>query len=72
LLLYAAAMIGSQEGALAGRVLFPVAASGGIFLNLNYHRSQLPLPKGLIVLHAIAPWAGFVLPSAATWQLRAA
>jgi hypothetical protein len=48
-------------------LLFLVAAAGGAFLNLNYHWKKLPLPKTLIVGHAGAAVAGFVLLLAATW-----
>ena len=70
LLLYAAARIGLPGMALVALVLFLVAAAGGVVLNLNYHWKQLPLPKGLIVGHAVAAVAGFVLLLAATWTVR--
>ena len=47
--------------------LLLVAAGGGVILNLNYHWKQLPLPKGLIVVHAIAAVVGFVLLLVVTW-----
>lgn len=56
--------------ALVALVLFLVAAGGGAILNLNYHWKQLPLPKALIIAHAIAAVAGFVLLVAATWATR--
>jgi hypothetical protein len=56
--------------ALVAIALFLAAAGGGAILNLNYHWKQLPLPKGLIVVHAIAAVAGFVLLLAATWATR--
>ncbi len=72
LLLYAAATVGLPGMALGALVLFLVAAGGGVILNLNYHWKQLPLPKWLIVVHAIAAVAGFLLLLAATWATRAA
>jgi len=70
LLLYAAATIGLPAMALTALVLFLVAAAGGAFLNLNYHWKQLPLPRWLIIVHALAAVAGFLLLLAATWAIR--
>jgi hypothetical protein len=38
----------------------------GVTLKLNYHWKQLPLPRWLIIVHAMAAVAGFVLLLAAT------
>ena len=57
--------------ALLALALFLAAAGGGAILNLNYHWKQLPLPKWLVVIHAGAAVAGFVLLLAATWATRA-
>ncbi len=70
LLLYAAATVGLPSMALGALVLFLAAAAGGAILNLNYHWKQLPLPKWLVIVHAIAAVAGFVLLLAATWAIR--
>jgi hypothetical protein len=70
LLLYAAATVGLPGMALAALVLFLAAAGGGVILNLNYHWKQVPLPKGLIIGHAVAAVAGFGLLLAATWATR--
>jgi hypothetical protein len=70
LLLYAAATVGLPGTALVALALFLAAAGGGAILNLNYHWKQLPLPKWLIIVHAIAAVAGFALLLAATWQTR--
>src|SRR5450755_1860689 len=70
LLLYAAATVGLPVIALVALALFLAAAGGGAILNLNYHWKQLPLPKWLVVVHAIAAIAGFVLLVAATWATR--
>jgi len=70
LMLYAAATVGLPGMALTALVLFLAAAVGGVILNLNYHWKQLPLPKGLVIVHAIAAVAGFVLLLAATWAAR--
>ena len=71
LLLYAAATVGLPGTALVALALFLAAAGGGAILNLNYHWKQLPLPKWLVIVHAIAAVAGFALLLAATWQTRA-
>ena len=71
LLLYAAATVGLPGTALVALALFVAAAGGGAILNLNYHWKQLPLPKWLVIVHAIAAVTGFVLLLAATWQTRA-
>ena len=67
LLLYAAATVGLPGMALLALLLFLVAAAGGVILNLNYHWKQLPLPKWLVVVHALAAVVGFALLLAATW-----
>jgi hypothetical protein len=71
LMLYAAAAVGLPGMAIAALVLFLAAAAGGVILNLNYHWKQLPLPKGLVIGHAVAAVAGFVLLVTATWATRA-
>ncbi|MBT2305158.1 hypothetical protein J7E70_32650 [Variovorax paradoxus] len=65
LLLYAAATIAVPRMTLAAIVLLVLALAGGVILNLNYHLKGLLLPKGLIVVHAIAALAGFLLIFAA-------
>ena len=42
-------------------LLLLIAAAGGAYLNLNFHWKQVPLPKGLIVGHALGAIVGFVL-----------
>ncbi|HEV2608473.1 MAG TPA: hypothetical protein VGT79_10885 [Xanthomonadaceae bacterium] len=41
--------------------LFVVAALGGLLLNLRYQWRNLPLPIGLMILHALVAVSGFVL-----------
>ena len=62
LLLYAAATVGLPRMALIAVALFLAAAVG--------HWKQLPLPKWLVLVHAGAAVAGFVLLLAATWATR--
>lgn len=71
LLLYAAATVGLPQMALGALVLFVLAAAGGAILNLKYHWKQLPLPKWLVIVHAIVAVAGFALLLAATWATPA-
>lgn len=70
LLLYAAATVGLPVMALAALVLLLTAATGGVVLNLNYHWKKLPLPRWLVVAHALAAIGGFVLLLVATWGTR--
>ena len=70
LLLYAAATIGLPRMAFLALLLFVAAAGGGAILNLNYHWKQRPLPKWLVLVHAGAAVAGFVLLLSATWATR--
>ena len=67
LLLYAYCTVGLPALASWALLLFLVAAAGGAFLNLNYHWKMLPLPKGMIVGHALVAVVGFGLLLAATW-----
>lgn len=71
LLIYAAATVGLPGMALGAVGLFIVASGGGAILNLKYHWNRLPLPKWLVIVHAIAAVAGFALLLAATWATRA-
>lgn len=68
LLAYAALTVGLPGMATVALVLFLAAAGGGVVLNLNYHWKQLPLPKWLVIGHAMAAVLGFVLLLAATWR----
>jgi hypothetical protein len=68
LLLYAYATVGLPALASWALLLFLIAAAGGAYLNLNYHWKMLPLPKGIIVGHAVAAVAGFALLLTATWS----
>jgi len=67
LLVYAWFTVGLPALASWALLLFLLAAAGGAFLNLNYHWKMLPLPKGMIVGHALVAVAGFALLLAATW-----
>ena len=58
LLLYAA-FTGPVPGSVKiAIVLLLAAAAGGTVLNLVYHWRQVPIPKGLTVVHILAALAG--------------
>lgn len=61
LLLYAGFTAGVSGSVWTAVALLVLAALGGVFLNLNYHDKRLPLPKGIIVVHALLAVAGTVL-----------
>jgi hypothetical protein len=67
LLAYAYFTVGLPALAAWALLLLVIAAAGGAFLNLNFHWKQLPLPKGIIVVHAGVAVAGFVLLLVATF-----
>jgi hypothetical protein len=67
LLIYAACTVGLPSLALTATVLFVLAAIGGVFMNLNYHWKMLPLPKWLVVVHALIAVTGFVCLLIAAW-----
>jgi len=67
LLLYAQFTVGLPQLAAIATALFVIAALGGVVMNLNYHWKLLPLPKWLVVVHALIAVAGFVLLLAAIW-----
>ena len=68
LLLYGAVFVGLPSLADGAAVLFVVAAAGGVALNLGYHWKNQPLPKGLMVGHALVAVLGFLLVTIATWH----
>jgi hypothetical protein len=61
LLLYAFFTVGLPTLAAWALLIFLVAAAGGAFLNLGYHTRARALPKGIVVVHAAAAVAGYVL-----------
>jgi hypothetical protein len=50
-------------------MLFLAAAAGGAFMNLNFHWKMLPLPIGLVLVHAGIAICGFLLLVIATWKV---
>ena len=67
LLIYAVCTIGLPSLAQIAIVLFVVAALGGVILNLNYQWKLVPLPKWLVIVHALVAVTGYVLLLAALW-----
>ena len=67
LLIYAACTVGLPNLALIATVLFVVAALGGVYMNLNFHWKMLPLPKWLVLVHALIAVAGFLCLLVAAW-----
>jgi hypothetical protein len=61
LLLYAGLTAGLPPMSWAGVVLLVLAALGGLYLNLGFHDQRLPLPKGVIVGHAVIAALGVAL-----------
>ena len=59
LVLYTAFTAGLPGLAWVGLVLLVLAALGGVYLNLAYHARLLPVPKNIIVVHALLAVAGF-------------
>jgi hypothetical protein len=68
LLLYAGFTAGIPSLAWIGVLLLALAALGGIYLNLGFHTKLLPLPKNIIVVHALLAVAGFVLIAMAAFR----
>jgi tetrahydromethanopterin S-methyltransferase subunit C len=61
LLLYAGLTAGVPQMAWIGIGLLVLAALGGLYLNLNFHDKKLPLPKPVIIGHAVVAVLGFAL-----------
>jgi uncharacterized membrane protein HdeD (DUF308 family) len=61
LLAYASLTMEVPANAFLALLLFLAAAAGGIVLNLVYHLREIPLPKWLIIVHAVVAVLAFVL-----------
>ncbi len=66
LLLYAALTVGLPRMAVWALILFLLAAAGGVVLNLGYQLKSLPLPKAVVIGHALIAIIGFLLLLTAT------
>ena len=61
LLVYAVCSTDTPSGASVAALLFLVAAGGGAVLSLAYKWKQILLPAWLVIVHATAAVAGFLL-----------
>lgn len=61
LLLFATFTAGVPRYALWALILLLAAALGGVFLNLGYQEKRKPLPKPVMVIHALVAVIGFLL-----------
>lgn len=61
LLAYAVLVLDAPGLALVSLLLFLGGSLGGVVLNLHYHLNDKPLPKGIIVAHAVISIIAFVL-----------
>lgn len=61
LLLYDAFTAGVPRSVWIGIALLVLAALGGAYLNLAFHAKLRPVPKNIIVVHALLAIAGFGL-----------
>lgn len=61
LLAYASLTMDVPGNAFLALLLFLGAALGGIVLNLVYHLKDIPLPKWLVIAHAVVAVLAFVL-----------
>ena len=69
LLIYTAATAGIPLLAQIALGMFLLAAAGGVFMNLNFHRKLLPLPPTLLVVHGAAALYGFAMLCCSLWTL---
>jgi len=60
-LIYTAITRGIPGQAQLALGLFILAALGGLFMNLRFHRRQLPLPIPLMIGHGLVAASGLVL-----------
>lgn len=67
LLVYAAVAGDVASTAVLAAALFVLAAIGGVVMNLVYHLRERPLPKSLMVVHALIAVTAFVLLLAAAF-----
>jgi hypothetical protein len=59
LLLYAALAASVPRLAMLAVLLFLASAIGGVVMNLQYHLKAIPLPKWLVLVHAVVAVAAF-------------
>jgi glucose uptake protein GlcU len=61
LLLFAAFTVGIANVAAWALALLIIAALGGVYMNLGYQEQRKPLPKPVMIIHALIAAAGFIL-----------
>ncbi|MFN3788629.1 hypothetical protein [Massilia sp.] len=61
LLAYAVFALEAPAMALVSLLLFLGGSLGGVILNLHYHLNDKPLPKGIVVMHAVISVIAFIL-----------
>ncbi|RLM48660.1 hypothetical protein DVK02_18930, partial [Halobellus sp. Atlit-31R] len=61
LLAYAIFALDAPGTALLSLLLFLGASIGGVVLNLHYHLKEQPMPKAIVVVHAVIAVIVFVL-----------
>jgi hypothetical protein len=61
LLLFGWAHAEYSRAASSAVLLLLIAAAGGVFLNLNYHWKQVPLPEWLVFAHMSVAFVGFLM-----------
>ena len=61
LLAYAVLVLDAPSLAFMALLLFVVGSAGGIALNLVYHLKGIPLPKWIVVVHALISVLALVL-----------
>lgn len=67
LLAYAAFTVGISGIAMTALVLFLIAATGGLVMNLKYEWNRQLLPAPLLIGHALLAVVAFVLLLDAAW-----
>ena len=71
LLAYAVLVLKAPNMALLSLLLFLAASIGGVVLNLYYHLKNVPLPKSIVVAHAVIAIIAFVLLYMAAFAIDA-
>ena len=61
LLAYAVFALEAPAMALVSLLLFLGGSLGGVILNLHFHLNDKPLPKAIVVVHAVVSVIAFVL-----------
>lgn len=68
LLLYAWATTGLPAMAQIATLVLMLAAAGGLYVNLRFHRVGLPLPIGIMSGHILVAVGGFLLLATAVMR----